>query len=334
MLLSVCIPSYNRALYLKKSLENLLTQIPAYKLEVEVILNDNASSEDLQTLTQSISKEYQLPIIYSKNVNHVDAETNFVLTVSKATGDYVYLMGDDDIVSPNFFDIIIPLLRLHKYGLIHFGRLVGDENCSNNRIHDPEYTGSILDCSFANFVKRVMSAPNFMSSLIFDRRCWVLGEKYRKDNYYGYNWFAQIYYGALELSLPCLYYYFPLVLMRNPPRVWARFGVRYFIVGMSNIFCDLDEQIPGLYTLKKKRMHDTTFYDIVGSLAGVRIDRNFYRKIRHEFAPHLNKKEWCLLNSYLYLPFPAFLNRIVSIYLKISRFLKKKILSWKQTRKK
>ena len=79
MLLSVCIPSYNRALYLKKSLENLLTQIPAYKLEVEVILNDNASSEDLQTLTQSISKEYQLPIIYSKNVNHVDAETNFVL---------------------------------------------------------------------------------------------------------------------------------------------------------------------------------------------------------------------------------------------------------------
>lgn len=324
MLLSICIPTFNRRRFLRENLSAILSQLNLHKQEVEVLVNDNASTEDVAPMVKELVKDYGANIDYNKNSYKVKADENFDIVVSRAKGDYIYLMGDDDIVSPNFFDVIIPLLRQKKYAILHWGRLVGDAHCSNNRIHDPEFTGTIMEMSFGDFVKRVMSAPNFMSSLIFDRLCWEKGKEKVKDNYYGYQWFARVYFGALALHKPCLYYYFPLVLMRNPNRDWSKLGTQYFILGLGNIFHDLDKQVPGLYQEWIKRVHDHRFYDVLGTLGGVLLDRPFYRKIKNELNVHLTAKERYLLYAYLYLPFPKVLRKIVYISAKVSRKVFKK----------
>lgn len=327
ILLSICIPTYNRPDYLRENLEHLLCQIEPYKSEIEIILNDNLSDNDPKDMTCELSTEYNFPILYSRNFKHVDAENNFAIAVSKAKGKYIFLMGDDDIVSPNFFDIIIPLLQKKEIGILHWGRLKGDAFCSNNVMHDPEFTGTIMELPIEDFIRRVMSSPNFLSSVLFNRRCWEIGEKHLKEEYYGYKFFAQIYWGALELKKSCIYYYFPLVLMRGATHTWSRLAVQYFIVGMSNIFFDLNTKIPGVYQLWRKRMHDYRFYDVTLSLSGVLLDRNFYRRIKDEMIPHLNGGERCLLYTYLYFPFPHMtqfiINRMIGIYRMLTKRIKK-----------
>ena len=52
-LLSICIPTYNRAEYLEGALKNIVTD-SAFDSRVEVIISDNASTDN----TQEVGKKY------------------------------------------------------------------------------------------------------------------------------------------------------------------------------------------------------------------------------------------------------------------------------------
>jgi len=53
-LLSICIPTYNRAEYLAKSLDTLVCLPEFNSSEVEVVISDNASTDN----TQEVAKKY------------------------------------------------------------------------------------------------------------------------------------------------------------------------------------------------------------------------------------------------------------------------------------
>lgn len=97
---------------------------------------------------------------------NVGLRNNFNDVVSRANGEYIFLLGDEDILIPDFIKIILPILRARKYSIVHFNRLSGDERCSNHHIHDIQFIKTAEELSFNDFVKRVMSSPNFISSII------------------------------------------------------------------------------------------------------------------------------------------------------------------------
>lgn len=84
-LLSICVPTYNRAKYLREALENI-TSDSDFDSRVEIVISDNASTDDTPIVGNEYSKKY--PNI--KNVR----DANFKLVLRRASGKYLKLSND------------------------------------------------------------------------------------------------------------------------------------------------------------------------------------------------------------------------------------------------
>ena len=94
--LSICIPTYNRVRYLKECLDSVLPQAKARKDEVEVIVIDNASPDDTQTVVQEFIATFDC-LKYYRNEKNLGFAGNQVKCIEYAMGNYMPLLCDDDI---------------------------------------------------------------------------------------------------------------------------------------------------------------------------------------------------------------------------------------------
>jgi glycosyltransferase involved in cell wall biosynthesis len=325
-IISIAIPTFNRAEYLRENLEIILPQIINKSDKIELIINDNASIDNTSEVVMEMMRKYDFPILYTKHQINIGISGNFNDVISKSNAKYIFLMGDDDLLSPDFFDIILNIVSQNEdLGIIHFNRLSGNSFCSMNKLHDNVYDGMHNIYDATDFIRRVVSSPNFISSVLFSKECWDQGEPRVKGNYYGYDFFARIYWGALDKK--CLYYYMPLVIMRNPARTWSKMASLYFLVGMNNIFYDLNQEVPGIYNIWQNRMRHSKYYDFWGSLAGVSVDQKFHRTKRKEINEHLKSGfEKFLLWIFLYLKPVKLIRIFYYICLKMIRLISGKMI--------
>ena len=111
-LLSICIPTYNRAHLLRRALEALLPQAARFPDKVEVWVSDNASSDDTRHVVQAATHLGR--VNYSCNASNIGACPNFVrLATELATGEYVWLIGDDDLLLPDAVARVVKVLETH-----------------------------------------------------------------------------------------------------------------------------------------------------------------------------------------------------------------------------
>lgn len=319
MLLSILIPTCNRAEYLRAELGSLLPFVGKYNSEIEILVNDNASEDNTEKVVEEMSAKYSCNIDYKRQETNIGGDKNFKDVIARSCGKYFILLGDDDLMSPNFLDAIIPILRSDEsYAWIHFNRLSGDANCSMNRLHDWHFDGMIQSLPYDKFVQRLMSSPNFISSNIIRRDVWDRGEANinQSSKYYGYEWFGRIMYGAIGET--CLYYYMPLVIQRNPNKPWAKFWLQYQL-GLSNLFRDFDKQIPGLYLIWCARYRKSHFYPhFYFAMYDIFMDREYYRNYRDEILGHCqSRSEKFIVNLFYNTPCPMLTNRLYNLIMKI-----------------
>ena len=128
-LLSICIPTYNRARWLRHSLAALAPQIARAGDAVELIVSDNCSDDNTPALVEAM--QAQCPIRYHRNAANIGANPNFQRLVQDlARGEFVWLLGDDDLVRPDGVERILHVLREHSeidYVYLNYtGWIVGD----------------------------------------------------------------------------------------------------------------------------------------------------------------------------------------------------------------
>ena len=116
-LLSLTIPTYNRSVYLAELLECLLPQL-AGEPRIELIISDNASSDDTPQMLQSFAAR-GLVMQYLRNPENLGPDANFLICLDKARGKYVWVMGDDDLLTPNAIRQLLSLLTYEEYDLVH-----------------------------------------------------------------------------------------------------------------------------------------------------------------------------------------------------------------------
>lgn len=99
--LSICIPTFNR----EKNLENCLNSILIAKKKVdfsfEVCISDNGSLGNVDKIVKKYESE--LLIVFNKNQKNIGMSKNIIKSVSIASGKFVWLIGDDDLLIPNAF---------------------------------------------------------------------------------------------------------------------------------------------------------------------------------------------------------------------------------------
>jgi glycosyltransferase involved in cell wall biosynthesis len=92
--LSICIPTYNRSNYLKEALESVLLSSKGFEDKLEIIVSDNASTDNTTEVVKQYQQKYEL-IRYSRNeVNVVDK--NFFIAAGLSRGEYIWVFADDD----------------------------------------------------------------------------------------------------------------------------------------------------------------------------------------------------------------------------------------------
>lgn len=103
-LLSIVIPTYNRARFLDKCLD---IQIPiARKHGIAIYISDNASTDDTKLVVEKRKKDYSY-IEYSKNTENVGADKNFEIALKIPDQDYVWLMGDTYHIPEELMELVL-----------------------------------------------------------------------------------------------------------------------------------------------------------------------------------------------------------------------------------
>jgi abequosyltransferase len=92
--LSICIPTYNRAALIGKTLESIIAQATE---EVEIVVSDNASTDDTAEVIEVFRARFPRLIYIREDVNR-GADANYMNVVAHATGEYCWLFGSDDVM--------------------------------------------------------------------------------------------------------------------------------------------------------------------------------------------------------------------------------------------
>ncbi len=110
-LLSFCIPTFNRAEYLRSCIDSLISQPEFSSGEVEIVISDNASTD----ATENIAREYAAKhenITYFRNDKNI-LDRNFPLCISRARGSYRKLSNDTLSYAPGSLAIYLDHVRKH-----------------------------------------------------------------------------------------------------------------------------------------------------------------------------------------------------------------------------
>jgi glycosyltransferase involved in cell wall biosynthesis len=116
VLLSFAIPTYNRSSDLRRLLTVLLDQLQN-ESRVEVIVSDNASTDNTSAVVQEM-RSRGLPLLYLRNEANLGPDANIFRCYQHATGKYVWLFGDDDIIAPHTIRRVLTAVEEREYDLI------------------------------------------------------------------------------------------------------------------------------------------------------------------------------------------------------------------------
>lgn len=308
--LSIAIPTYNRARYLAAELENIIPQLIPYKEIVEIVISDNCSTDNTREIVAKLSRQYGFPIDYHKQEQNIYFEDNFDYAVSSTRGDYVHLLGDDDLLDPHFYSYVLDKIE-KGFGLLFFNRIECDNKCSNGSIYDKSFMSMETHSSPEQFIKEHMASAGFMSALIFNKECWDLGNPLTKNEFYGYRFLGKLYHGALLCGKECIYYYMPWVMMRSAKHDWGNQYKLFYFVGLSNIFLSLDTDIPGIFSNWYCKMHTNSKQNLL-SMASVSNNVELYRNKKKEFWPYLNVGERLIYSLMISKISSRFLSAVVT----------------------
>ena len=115
--LSICIPTYNRSHFLETLLRSLVEQIAASGRagEIEVLVSDNASPDD----TTVVAEQYHASIRYWRNSENIGPDANFLKLFGEATGQFIWLPGDDDTVRGDTLNYILRMIDTHDFDYLY-----------------------------------------------------------------------------------------------------------------------------------------------------------------------------------------------------------------------
>lgn len=113
-LVSICVPTYNSAGYLRESLDSILRQ--TYP-NMEIIAADNASTDGTLTMLREYEERQQIKVL--TNEVNCGAAANFNRLIEAAKGELVAIYHSDDVYEPTIVqESVKPFLAEPMVGMV------------------------------------------------------------------------------------------------------------------------------------------------------------------------------------------------------------------------
>ena len=118
ILLTIAIPSWNRARFLEGTLAQLRHEWTADLAEaVEVLVSDNCSPDDTRAVVAGSVRD-GLPVRYVRNEENLGSDRNIAQCFNLARGQYVLILGDDDLPVDGALQELLEILERENFGVV------------------------------------------------------------------------------------------------------------------------------------------------------------------------------------------------------------------------
>ena len=226
--LSICIPTYNRAVYLLQTLEAFLPQVLPH--QIPIYISDNGSTDNTIEMLAQFKKDRYPLLFYKTTTSNLGIDRNIVNAVAMASSKYVWLFGDDDIPRACAVEHILSNLKNEYKLIIVNAASYNSDFCvkiekkrvklAQNRIYNQsEHEQLLIDTA---------SYTGFLGGLVIDKKLWhsIQPEEYLDSDYVHVAVIFRYIVGYQALFLAE-----PLVDIRLGGASWAN---RYFEVELIN----------------------------------------------------------------------------------------------------
>ena len=112
MILSICIPTYNRAITLPNCLNSILISKRKTNLKFEICISDNGSNYNVKKIIKPFKKKLNIKV--NRNKKNLGYAVNLLKSVSMAKGEFAWCIGDDDLLAPKALKKINSLILKNK----------------------------------------------------------------------------------------------------------------------------------------------------------------------------------------------------------------------------
>ena len=167
-LLTLAIPTYNRAANLALLLRMLVPQL-AELPQVELIVSDNASPDDTQQVMEQFLREGLL-CRYIRNPVNIGPDPNFLQCYGEARGKYVWIFGDDDVIFPGALGQIVGALEQEAPDIVYLTPFSFSHSPNERNLANPNPAAFVFD-NARDFIHAVGLRGDFalISAIIVNR---------------------------------------------------------------------------------------------------------------------------------------------------------------------
>jgi abequosyltransferase len=166
-LLSITIPTFNRARFLESNLKQLQSELEGIeKGLVEILISDNCSEDDTQNVVR-LAIEQGLPINYIRNKENLGWGPNFFQCFNAANGHYVLILSDDDLLFDGALKIILTHLSKKEWGVVCLKSYGFDKDFKEE--HPGKGTKEQEFTSFNTFFAAAVPQITLLSASIFNK---------------------------------------------------------------------------------------------------------------------------------------------------------------------
>ncbi|AKG23277.1 glycosyltransferase family 2 protein [Calothrix sp. 336/3] len=137
-LLTIAIPTYNRAAKLDKQLAWIARAIKGFESECEIFVSDNCSTDQTQEIIQKWQQ--MLPSVTFKShkqPENLGVMKNIIHCIKSATTKYVWTIGDDDPIQERAVPYLITQMHKHQDLSLLFLNFSGRNQITGEPVHPP-----------------------------------------------------------------------------------------------------------------------------------------------------------------------------------------------------
>lgn len=186
--LSVCIPTLNRAEYISETLDSITNQLQSC---VEIVIVDGGSTDNTESIIKEYQEKFESIRYFKKSIsNNFPSNEGFDRDCSEsvelATGDYCWLMTDDDLIQPDAINIILEKIS-ERYELIILNSQIANKDISEVLLNkrpdinsDQIYNQNLHDWN--SFAGKIGNHITFVGAVVIKRKHWL---ERNKSQYFG-----------------------------------------------------------------------------------------------------------------------------------------------------
>ena len=174
-LLTISIPTYNRASMLDAQLTWLSAELEGFENECDIVVSDNCSTDNTAHVIANWQRRFAGRISFTTNRNdhNIGGMANIMHCIGQATSKFVWSLGDDDAIERGAIRYIVGKIKEHSnLSLILLNGYGRDKN--TNQILQERWFDNTTDklsqhsaSEFEAFLEHHMGGVLFISSAVY-----------------------------------------------------------------------------------------------------------------------------------------------------------------------